>query len=297
MAHQRSEQIVYENPLQPVRVLHESRKERVAGPWHYHHELEMIAIVRGEFSIYTKDRGFRLSAGDVAIIGSFEPHHSFKDEGDMEYVVLQFDMFRFLGQDMIPYMKYLTEAGRLYSRLNSIFAEHPDIKQQVFSYVKDIAMEYAAKQRGHEIAIHSLIYRIILALLRNDSGFLPDASQDRELSKLVPVLNYIERNVNGRVEMKEAAKIMNLDYFYFGKYFKKMMGRTFLEYVHSQKIANAERLLLTRDISVLETASLVGMPNMANFYKMFYKYNQCSPKEFRNKVTKAGTAFIHPLHL
>ncbi|WP_141639111.1 helix-turn-helix domain-containing protein, partial [Paenibacillus riograndensis] len=70
----------------------------------------------------------------------------------------------------------------------------------------------------------------------------------------------------------------------FCKYFKKIMGRTFIEYVNHKKIVNAELILLTRDISVLETASLVGMPNMANFYKIFYKYNQCSPKEFRRKL-------------
>ncbi|MBT2291804.1 hypothetical protein J7E73_22270, partial [Paenibacillus albidus] len=54
--------------------------------------------------------------------------------------------------------------------------------------------------------------------------------------------------------------------------------------VNYKKIVNAELILLTRDVSVLETASLVGMPNMASFYKIFYKYIQCSPKEFRKKL-------------
>ncbi|MFM9329293.1 AraC family transcriptional regulator [Paenibacillus mesotrionivorans] len=283
MANHMSERIVYENPLQPVRVLHQFRNERVVGKWHYHNELELIAVVQGEFSMYTKDKVLRLSGGDVAIIGSFEPHHSFKEAGVMEYIVLQFDIFKFLGQDMIPYMKHFTEAGRLYSKLNSIFDKHPDVKAQVFASIREIATEYTNRQKGHEIAIHSLIYRIILALLRNDDSSLLDVNPDRELAKLVPVLDYIDKHLLDRVDMKEAAKIMNLDYFYFGKYFKKVMGKTFIEYVNSKKIAHAELLLLTRDISVLETASLVGIPNMTNFYKMFHKYNQCSPKEFRKR--------------
>lgn len=279
-----SEQIVYENPLQPVRVLHEFRNEKVTGKWHYHHELELIAVIRGEFSMYTKDRMFKLSAGDVAIIGSFEPHHSFKDEGMMEYIVLQFDIFKYLGQELIPYMKYVTEAGRLYSSLNYIFAESPKVKRQIFDYIHEIAMEYAQRQKGYEIAIHSLLYRIILALLRSDRSALMDVKKDAELLKLLPVLDYIEKNINSKVDMKEAAKLLNLDYFYFGKVFKKIMGKTFMEYVNYKKIVNAELILLTRDVSVLETASLVGMPNMSNFYKIFYKYNKCSPKEFRKKL-------------
>lgn len=281
MANHLSEQIVYDNPLQPVRVLHQFRNERVVGRWHYHNELELIAVVQGEFSMYTKDMVLRLSAGDVAIIGSFEPHHSFKEEGEMEYIVLQFDIFKFLGQDMLPYMKYFTEAGRLYSKLNTIFSELPEVKQQIFSCIREIATEFTLKQKGHEIAIHSLLYRIILALLRNDNSSLMDTQPAKELAKLVPVLDYIDRNIASRVDMRTAAKIMNLDYYYFGKYFKKIMGKTFIEYVNSLKIANAELLLLTRDISVLEAACLVGIPNMTNFYKLFYKHNQCSPKEFR----------------
>lgn len=284
MTHDMTEQIVYGNPLQPVRVLHQFRNERLVGRWHYHHELELIAVVRGEFCICTKDRAFKLSAGDVAIIGSFEPHHSFKDEGVMEYMVLQFDIFKFLGQDLIPYMKYFTEAGRLYSNLNYIFTENPEVKRQVYGHIHEIAMEYAQRQKGYEIAIHSLICKIILALLRNDKSSLTDAERDSGMMKLLPVLDYIEKNINGRVDMKEAAKIMNLDYFYFGKYFKRIIGKTFIEYVNYKKIVNAELILLTRDVSVMETASLVGLPNMANFYKIFYKYNKCSPKEFRKKL-------------
>ncbi len=279
-----SEKIVYDNPLKPVRVIHEFRNEGVTGKWHYHNELELIAVVKGDFSIYTKDKIFRLTAGDVAIVGSFEPHHSFKDEGVMEYIVVQFDIFKYLGQDLITYMKYFSETGRLYSNLNYIFTEKPEVKKQIFDSINEISIEYTQKQKGYEIAIHSLIYKIILALLRNDKSSLMNLNNDSDIIKLQPVLDYIEKSINGKVDMKEAAKLMNLDYFYFGKYFKKLIGKTFIEYVNYKKIINAELILLTKDVSVMETASMVGMPNMANFYKNFYKYNKCSPKEFRRKL-------------
>lgn len=146
----KEEEIVYDNPLQPVRVLHEFRNEKVTGKWHYHNELELIAVVRGEFSIYTKDRIFRLTAGDVAIIGSFEPHHSFKDEGIMEYIVLQFDIFKYIGQNLISYMKYFTEAGRLYSKLNYIFTESPEVKRRIFDHINEISREYARREKGYK---------------------------------------------------------------------------------------------------------------------------------------------------
>lgn len=276
------ERVVYNNPLQPVRIIHECRHGEVSGPWHYHHELELITVISGkEYSIYTKELAIELKPREVAIIGSFEPHHSFKEDGDMEYIVLQFDIFRFISQDLISYMKYFTENGRLLSRLNYIFREKPQVNEKIHRYIIEIASEHEQKQKGYEIAIHSLIHRIILELLRNDGSALLEVNGSLELQKLLPVLEYIEKNIDNKITMKEAAKLINFDYYYFGKYFKRVMGKTFKDYVNNKKIAKVERILLTQNVTVMEAALSVGMPNMANFYKTFKAYNNCSPKDFR----------------
>jgi len=75
-----------------------------------------------------------------------------------------------------------------------------------------------------------------------------------------------------------------MSYYYFVKYFKKTLGLSFTEYVNYRKVKSAERLLLTKDLSISEVSDRVGMPNMAHFYKMFKKYNECSPKQFQNKM-------------
>ncbi|MBT2293706.1 helix-turn-helix transcriptional regulator, partial [Paenibacillus albidus] len=66
-----------------------------------------------------------------------------------------------------------------------------------------------------------------------------DVKKDAVLLKLLPVLDYIEKNIQYKVDMKEAAQIMNLDYFYFGKVFKKIMGKTFIEYVNYLSLAKS----------------------------------------------------------
>ncbi|WP_300304863.1 helix-turn-helix domain-containing protein [Anaerosolibacter sp.] len=284
-----SENIVYNNPLQPVRIIHECRHGEGSGPWHYHHELELITIIKGEFCIFTKELAIKLKAGDVAVIGSLEPHYSFKEAGDMEYIVLQFDIFRFISQDLISYMKYFTEDGRLLSRLNYMFREKPQVNEKIYRYIVEIASEHAQKQKGYEIAIHSLIHRIILEFLRNDSSALLDVNSSIELQKLLPVLEYVEKNIDSRITMEEAAKYINYDYYYFGKYFKRVIGKTFKEYVNNKKMVNVERILLTKNVTIMEAALSVGMPNMANFYKAFREYNNCSPKDFRDRALNRVT--------
>jgi YesN/AraC family two-component response regulator len=58
--------------------------------------------------------------------------------------------------------------------------------------------------------------------------------------------------------------------------------------VNFRKIKWAERILLTKDLSISEVGERIGMPNMAHFYKMFRKYNECSPKEFQKKMLAWG---------
>ncbi len=48
------------------------------------------------------------------------------------------------------------------------------------------------------------------------------------------------------------------------------------------------QVLLTRDVSVSEVGDLIGMANMAHFYKMFKRFNGCSPKEFQRKMLAWG---------
>jgi YesN/AraC family two-component response regulator len=81
-----------------------------------------------------------------------------------------------------------------------------------------------------------------------------------------------------------------MSYYYFVKFFKRIMGLSFTEYVNFRKIKRAEQLLLTRDMSVTEIGDQIGMANMAHFYKMFKRFNGCSPKEFQRKMLAWGRA-------
>lgn len=50
----------------------------------------------------------------------------------------------------------------------------------------------------------------------------------------------------------------------------------------------AERLLLTEDLSIASISEIIGMNSMGHFYKVFRRFNQCAPKEFRDKMLERG---------
>lgn len=280
-----NEKVFYENPLLSLRVFQSSRQNDDLGTWHYHKELEILVILDGCLDVYVEEEYYAMKRGDVVLIGSNQLHRdrSFR-EHRLTYIVLQFDIQQFFGQHTMPYLQYFSETKRPLSHLNYIFEENPGAKRRIFDYAAEIHRESSNKSEGYEIAVNVLINQIILTLLRADTQKALNYRDNADMERLKPVLDYIEQNIMDKIQVEEASKVANISYYYFVKYFKKVLGMSFTEYVNYQKIKRAERILLTKDISITQVGESIGMPNMAHFYKIFKKYNECSPNEYRRKM-------------
>ncbi|GAB2722811.1 helix-turn-helix domain-containing protein [Paenibacillus thermoaerophilus] len=279
-----NEQVLYENPLLSLKVFSSLREKLGDGRWHYHRELEMLAVQAGKMEVFTDDGNAVLQSGDVMLIGANQLHRDISHPGT-SVVVLQIELKKFLDMSLIPYLHLFTEAKQPLSRLNYMFLEQPDTRAEVHRAVVGVHREWSRKEDGYEIAIAVLIKQILLTLIRRDDRKLLNASGSADIIRLQPALDYVESHIDGRVQVEDACRTVNLSYYYFVKYFKKVMGLSFSDYVNMKKIKRAERLLLTRDMNVADIGEAIGMPNMAHFYKMFRKYNKCSPNEFRRRMT------------
>ncbi|WP_168122061.1 AraC family transcriptional regulator [Paenibacillus sp. HB172176] len=278
-----NEKVPYDNPLLSLRVFKSQRTPPSYTDWHYHKQLELLLVLDGEIDVYLNDSHIRLGSGDVCMIGTSELHRDISLTA-LDYIVLQFDLEPFFDHSSIPYMRFFSEKHLPLSRINYIYQENLEVREETAACISRILEEATNKETGYELAVSILIKQILLVLLRNDTrGFLV-AQDNFDKFRLKPVLDYIEDNLTERIQVEDACKIANMSYYYFVKFFKKTIGLSFTEYVNYQKIKRAERILLTKDLSISEVGEKIGMPNMAHFYKMFKKYNDCSPKQFQSRM-------------
>ncbi|WP_231571163.1 AraC family transcriptional regulator [Gordoniibacillus kamchatkensis] len=263
-----NEHIQYENPFLSLKIFEAQRDQEYMSRWHYHKELELLAIVEGRLDVYVEDELFRLEQGGVALIGSSQLHRdrSYASE-KLVYLVLQFDLEQALDQSTMPYFRFFSETRSPLSRLNHVLAERPDARQIVYDAVCGIYREWTDKQEGYELAVSILVKRILLTLLRGGSGGGASVKENADLIRLKPVFDYVERNLEGKIIVEEASRAANISYYYFVKYFKKALGMSFMEYVHRQKIKKAEKLLLTKTISVAQVANRSGCRTWRIFTK------------------------------
>ncbi|WP_310602791.1 helix-turn-helix transcriptional regulator [Anaerosporobacter sp.] len=66
----------------------------------------------------------------------------------------------------------------------------------------------------------------------------------------------------------------------FSYYYHMSIGR----YITSTRMATAENLLSTTNLSIAEIAEQVGYPYASNFIKMFRQTYQCTPLEYRHRL-------------
>ncbi|MFP3125745.1 AraC family transcriptional regulator [Ectobacillus funiculus] len=285
-----NEEVIYQNPLLFLKIWelytethHYSVLEKC--PWHYHKEVEFLAILEGHLGIQSKHNYVVLGPGDVMVLGSSQPHRTHKSSSDtLRYIVFQVDLGRHFDQSTMPYLYCFSELTQPLDHLNYIFNQNEDAKREMHTLIMEIFEESQTRMRGYEIAISAAIKNLLLLLLRNDTRNVLNYTEEAGLNRLRPVLNYVDTYLQDKLTVEDACALLNLSYHYFIKYFKKIMGVSFMDYVNYKRIKKAECLLLTSDLSITDVGYEVGISNMAQFYKLFKRHNQCSPKEFKIRM-------------
>lgn len=295
----RHEQVIYQNPFLAIRiwqidsVVRESSRRQIDEwvkmrkgnwrMWHYHKEVEFLLVLKGEVTVLCKDERFSLRKGDVAVFGSSEPHTTLQSKtGNTSQVVFQIDLRKYWDSSTLGSMRHFSEVLRPLSEMNYVYRDNAEVRTRTVAHIMDIFREMNGKKLGYELAVSSLIKQMLLLLLRHDDRKLLGYNDDRLLERLQPAVDFVEERLGDKLSVTELSDRMNMSYTHFIKTFKRAFGMSFTEFVVYKRIRKAEQQLLASELSIAEVAESVGISNLGHFYKLFRRYNGCSPKEFKN---------------
>lgn len=77
----------------------------------------------------------------------------------------------------------------------------------------------------------------------------------------------MEQHIETELSVAAAAKIACMSYYHFCRLFKKVIGKTFVEYQNFIRIRRAEKLLITTDRTITNIAFETGFGSVAYFNK------------------------------
>lgn len=256
--------------------------------WHYHPELELHYVVRGEGVRFIGDNISNFSDGEVILLGENLPHtwrcneeyYQQNPKLDVEAIVIQF-LPDCLGKDFI----HLPESfllPKLFEKAKKGMIIEGKTKESIIELMKKAP---EANKIGKLILLLN-----ILNLLSETEEYSPITSayafyqsNETDTIRLNKVCSYTLSNYKREITLDEISSISNLSVTSFCRYFKLMTKKTYYDFLIEIRISHACRLLVEDKLPTEVVCFECGFNNVSNFYRHFKKVTTMTPLDYKKK--------------
>ncbi|HVU55910.1 MAG TPA: AraC family transcriptional regulator [Puia sp.] len=268
-------------------IVHE-RKPNFGPGWHYHPELELHYVIRGEGVRFIGDNISNFFPNEILLLGSNLPHTwNCKDEyyeedatRDVEVIYIHFlpdclgtDFLRLPEAWLIPKLLEKAKHGMIFTG-----EARNKLAQMMFSAI-------------HATGLDKLIvFMNILKLLAETeeytittSAYTFYPSNESDNIRINAIYDYTMRNFKRDITLKEVASISNLSVTSFCRYFKLMTNKTYYDFLIEIRISHACRMLVDNKHPIGIICADAGFNNLSNFYRHFKKVTNYTPLEYTKK--------------
>ncbi len=260
--------------------------------WHYHPELELHYVIRGEGVRFVGDNISNFYAGELLLLGENLPHmwrcsDKYFQGNHMitsEAIVVHF-LPEFMGRDFFD-LPESHEIAILYDKAKAGLVIRGNTRQKIISL-----MQKSVQANGLSRLV--LILKMLEVISVSDelepisSGKLQLQSNKEENERLNKVYQYTLQNYCNEISVKEIASVANLSVTSFCRYFKMMTKKTYHDFLIELRISHARKLLMDDNLLTVDTVCFdCGFNNRSNFFRHFKKITGHTPYEFRKKCTE-----------
>ena len=261
------------------------------APFHYHPELELTYIAHGRGKRYIGEHVTNFESGDLVLIGSQVPHCWICDptlpenqQTNISYVI-QFSR-NFLTHDgfsQIPEFKHLTPLFQKAARGVMILHES---RTAVVQILQTLPRLNTLERLTALLRIFTILAESPedLHVLENRQTYDALSSENRD--KLQKIYRHVIAHYSNKITLTEVAALVNLSPNAFCRFFKQLTSKTLTDVINGYRINHALHLLKTSDLNISEIAYDSGFQTVPYFNTVFKKAWQCSPTEYRARISK-----------
>lgn len=153
-----------------------------------------------------------------------------------------------------------------------------DDTRAIYKILKKIINETQSQNYLYQDMIASKLRELCILLSRIENSKFNEKNFEH-------IINYIKENYHEKFDFNSCAEQLNLSYYYFSHKFKKITGISPQQFLITTRLAEAKKLLLSKDISCTQIALQCGFSTSAQFSSLFKKEYNISPLEYRRTYT------------
>ncbi len=260
-----------ELPVQLGRNIHTECGEVFHSHWHEH--VEMHYVLRGSAVFHIDREEYQAQQGDLIIANRNVLHAGYSTAVPYDAYLLIFDpsaLSRELGERQFA----------------SLVRGDPHVR----ALFERIFAEWEAAEEGYRSLCRALVTELLVYLSRHYAAEALPAKdlvkRRRDLERLRPALDYVEKNYSERISVAQLAQLLCLSPDRLGHLFREGVGQAPLQYINEIRLRKAMNLLKTDEYTVTEVAQAVGFFDYNHFGRLFRRRYGCTPNQVRQG--KAG---------
>ncbi|MBQ7933752.1 MAG: AraC family transcriptional regulator [Lachnospiraceae bacterium] len=147
-----------------------------------------------------------------------------------------------------------------------------------------ISSDYARKIEM--LTSQEACYRLQKEMVRKYCLLVKNHSMKNYSLLIQKAITRIDSDLTADLSLKTIAALLNVNPSYLSNQFKKETGNTLTDYVNKKKVEHAILLLNSTPLQIQTIAQHCGIPDVNYFTKLFKKYIQKTPKEYRDSIHK-----------
>ena len=243
--------------------------------FHKHQDFaEIVFVEKGRSTCTINNKQYKIKKGDLLLINSGISHNTAeKKSPDLAFIILGIKNLQFknmsknqlIAQESLPII--------------SIYKTQPELSH-FFSIFNAITKINVA---NNQVSINSCTSYLLQALLvfLNDIQSSNIKTADKEYSLGLRIKEYIDTHYLDDITLSDIAKALNISSYYLSHSCKKYLGSAPMQYIISQRIKEAQKLLINTDLTITEIAFQCGYNNSNYFQSVFNNMVGMPPGKYR----------------
>jgi YesN/AraC family two-component response regulator len=277
-------------------------------PWiHFRRNTKDYSIyIIQDGELYIEENGLRysLTKGDVIVLEPDMTHIGFKKACcDYYYIHFRYTTAENIHaksldeivQEILDKRNKSLKSNPLgyfeYSNSVCYMPKHYNIKDKsvlshIMFFLKDALEDYNKKYLHYRVVFASRLLQFCVTLsgeyLATEVENL-QTSFSRAFLKVEAVQNYMLSNFRNSITRFDIQNEFNSNYDYMNRMFKRLTNHTIIDYLNRVRIDKSRELIENTSLSFSEISFEVGINDPYYFSKVFKKYTEMSPLEYRKK--------------
>jgi len=257
-------------------------------PKHTHNYVEMVYMCQGQTVHIINGSKVVLKSGELLILNQNAIQEIFPaSENDIavNFIILPqfFDTaIKMLEENENQIRNFLISClrennqgtGYLHFEISEILPLQNLIENLIWTLVN---------KQANKRSINQLTMALLFLQLSNHTETLKTDPLFTEQQLMIKVLRYIEEYYNNG-SLSEIAEELHYDISWLSREIKKQSGKNFTELMQIKRLNQAEFLLKTTSMKVIDICESVGYENASYFHRIFRRHYGMSPHKYRNNI-------------